>query len=212
MSVSALLTAALPIPITSFGLIPAFGQQKHFLAVYTSLYCFLLLAFIFFSRHSIAKLLFPNYFSAKANSLFSRSFSFTIAVLPAVFIVLSIFCVITYHSILDKNINQIRTDISKDSTLESNKSPIFKYYFSIDTPLVKVKRLDQEFILNETQVSALHSGSNYLIYYYLGIFIFAEMAFILMAMKEYLQDILGLTELNLILGQLKKQKSKIESS
>jgi hypothetical protein len=36
---------------------------------------------------------------------------------------------------------------------------------------------------------------------YLGIFLSAEAAFVLMAIKEYLQDLLGLTETQLIAGE-----------
>ncbi len=37
--------------------------------------------------------------------------------------------------------------------------------------------------------------------FYLGIFVFAESAFIIMAIKEYLQDLVKLSEMDLICGK-----------
>ena len=46
MSASTIVAAAIPIPITSWKLIPIYSQQRGFLTVYASLFCFLLLAFV----------------------------------------------------------------------------------------------------------------------------------------------------------------------
>jgi hypothetical protein len=58
MGVSSLVVAALPIPASELKLIPMFDAQRHYLSIYTSLFCFLLFAYIFFSRHWIGRLLF----------------------------------------------------------------------------------------------------------------------------------------------------------
>jgi len=47
MSVWALLVAALPISIGTFKFIPTFELQRSYLSVYTSLFCFLSLGFVF---------------------------------------------------------------------------------------------------------------------------------------------------------------------
>src|SRR2546427_3963257 len=47
MSVWSLVVAALPIPVGAFKLIPTFESQRSYLSVYTSLFCFLSLGFIF---------------------------------------------------------------------------------------------------------------------------------------------------------------------
>src|SRR5690348_6082893 len=62
MSVSTLVVAALPVPVTSLGFIPTFAAQKNLLSVYTSLFCFLLLGFVFYVRHSFARTMFPDAF------------------------------------------------------------------------------------------------------------------------------------------------------
>jgi hypothetical protein len=62
MSISAVVAAALPIPVTSFHLIPTYHAQTSLLATYTSLFCFLLLGLIFYSRHTLARVMFPEFF------------------------------------------------------------------------------------------------------------------------------------------------------
>ena len=66
MSISALVVAALPIPVTSLNLIPTFGIHTKPLSVYTSLFCFLMLAYIFYRRHRLARLMFHEYYLLKS--------------------------------------------------------------------------------------------------------------------------------------------------
>ena len=47
------------------------------------------------------------------------------------------------------------------------------------------------------------SPAQTLMLYYVAIFLSAEAAFILMAIKEYLQDLVGLTETDVILGSFR---------
>lgn len=60
MNVSAIVVAALPIPLSAFNLIPGFEVHKAFLATYTSLFCFLILAFCFYLRYRLAWWMFHN--------------------------------------------------------------------------------------------------------------------------------------------------------
>lgn len=57
-----MVAAALPIPVTAFHLIPTLSFQTQELSVYTPLFCFLVLAFIFYSRHALARWLFGPIF------------------------------------------------------------------------------------------------------------------------------------------------------
>src|SRR5947208_3712302 len=61
MSVSTIVTAALPIPVTALGAIPTFKSQTAMFATYSSLFCFLLLAFIFYMRHGLARWMFVGF-------------------------------------------------------------------------------------------------------------------------------------------------------
>jgi hypothetical protein len=158
MGVSSVVVAALPIPVTSLDLISVPAGMSKILSVYTSLFCFLILGMIFFSRHTLARYMFP--------SLGFKRTSFTILIRvfthPLVYIIACIFCVINYH-------NQVGW--------------------------MKVGVVEAHNILTMAAIS------------YLGIFIFAEVSFILMAIKEYLQDLLKLSEIDLIMEPSKRGDS-----
>lgn len=182
MSVSAVVTAALPIPVTALGAIPAFADQKAFLSVYTSLFCFLALGFLFYSRHQLARLMFPEFFQrmARASPRGRGRLSpwpFLVAWLPALLILASLCCVLGYHAALDASVAELR------------RGP--------DVP--NEARMD-EILQHEASDSLERSVT--LPLWYLGIFVSAEAAFILMALREYLQDLVGLSEQDLIYGPL----------
>src|SRR5215210_7791115 len=59
MGISSIVTAALPIPVTLVKVIPIYSFQTKFFSVFTSLFCFLVLAYIFYRRHALAPLMFP---------------------------------------------------------------------------------------------------------------------------------------------------------
>src|SRR4051794_10016755 len=69
MSIWAVVVAALPIPITSLRLIPVIEDQQGVLSTYTTLFCFLALGYIFYSRHRLAKFFFPDYYVEKRREI-----------------------------------------------------------------------------------------------------------------------------------------------
>jgi len=205
MSVSTIVIAALPIPITAFKLIPIFQQQLGMLEVYTPMFCFLLLGYIFYIRHSIARWLFPQFLTTKSIETGIAGF---VKILPAIFILISFFSILIYYDVLTGIIADIRDRIVNDKT--GQYSTLF---FNIPAKQFNPQKMDLEFILTNFQISSIKispsesvSGPVYymgepfgsLIFLYFLTFLFAEMAFILMAIKEFLQDTLGLTENMLI--------------
>jgi hypothetical protein len=187
MSISAVVAAALPIPVTSLKLIPTYKVQTSLLSTYTSLFCFLLLGFIFYSRHSLARLMFPEVFgktavagSSKRGRHFSgtRSMQFLVGILPALLILSSLGCVFAYHSKLDYSLAKLTGSA---------------------TPEVAGRFPDTTAALLQAQSLEIPEGTLLMIFY-LGIFLFAESAFIVMALKEYLQDLLKVSELDLVAG------------
>src|SRR5262245_22423932 len=183
MNISSVITAALPVPVTALGAIPTFKAQTTFLSVYTALFCFLALGFIFYSRHQLARLMFPEHFrdqlayiqalSSTTGRMF-RSWRFFVAFLPLLLIIISMVSLFWYHDFLDESINMVRAR----STDEASSA---------------------ESILATTQLGRIY-GARRLIFSYLVIFLAAESAFMVMAIKEYLQDLVGLSEMDLILG------------
>lgn len=65
MNIWSIVTASLPIPLTAVGAIPTFKVQTWTLSTYSSLFCFLVLGFIFYSRHQLARFMFPEYFGGE---------------------------------------------------------------------------------------------------------------------------------------------------
>jgi hypothetical protein len=168
MGVSTIVAAALPIPVAEMKLIPVYDAQKHFLAVYTSLFCFLIFAFCFYIRHSYGQLLFFN----KVDGLMARDdrpHLYILAlrvqrqilnILPLVLIVVSMAFVFQYHAQLDRSMALGRTGADGLMTAALGEIP----------------------------------NSVLLMVYYLAIFMTAELAFVLMAMKEYLLDLLHIDD------------------
>jgi hypothetical protein len=171
ISVSSVVTASLPIPIAAAKLIPVYDCQQKFLGTYTSLFCFLLLAFVFYSRHSIARWMFGpqlHLSKSRARGLFS--------LLPLLLIVGSACLVYEYHVQLQASIAEVRASILLRGMPSDSGAKILA-----ETDMLDVAR--------STTLAVL----------YIGMFLTAELAFILMALREYLQDLLKLSEERLIL-------------
>jgi hypothetical protein len=176
MSVSTIVTAALPIPVTAFNLIPTFHVQTKLLSVYTSLFCFLILGFIFYIRHELARIMFPDFSQkAKRRPQLNKLWRLFISFLPLLLIASSIIAAFQYNDVLNLNVNAII-----ENGLLSDQMPTFTE------------------VLERAQPTDLKYGSRLMVLY-LAIFVLAEAAFVLMAIKEYLQDLIGLEEMDLIL-------------
>ncbi len=201
MSVSSLVVASLPIPVTSFGLIPTFSAQTKLLSVYASLFCFLILGFIFYGRHRLARWMFPEYFDRdQLDYVLRTAFPATtpgeiaervrgekrkhrrrarrrtaITVLPLVLIAASLVSVFQYNDVLILNVREIA--VARGSRADDTSKTI----------------------LQQTDLNGIKYSSRLMILY-LAIFLTAEAAFVIMAIKEYLQDLVGLTEMDLIRG------------
>lgn len=169
MGTASLITAALPIPVASLNLIPTYASQTKFLNTYASLACFLVFAYIFYNRHSLAR----SMFHMQGDHMSPRAW---ISILPAIFIACSIASAITYHSVLGK---------------------------SLDILSLAGAHVPTAMLLAKIDYREIPDGQM-LIALYLGMFVFAESAFVLMALREYLQDILGLDERTLISGAPRK--------
>jgi hypothetical protein len=169
MSVSSVIAASLPIPVTTLQFIPTYSAQTKFLSVYTSLSCFLLLGFIFYSRHTLARWMFRP--MSKRRSKFS---SF-INLLPVCLIVACGCFIGAYHWLLQNSIQESLADwVRRGVAIGSTPDVLLKTDY-MDIP-----------------------GALGLVICYLGIFLTAEAAFVLMATREYLQDLLQLSEEELI--------------
>lgn len=169
MSVSSVITASLPIPVTALQFIPTYAAQTKFLSVYASISCFLLLGFIFYSRHTLARWMFRPVTKRR-----SKLGAF-MHLLPLCLIVACGCFIGAYHWLLQNSIQEAMADWVRRGVAIGSTQEVLQKTDYMDIP-----------------------GALGLVACYLGIFVAAEGAFVLMAIKEYLQDLLGLTERELI--------------
>ncbi len=168
MNLWTVITASLPVPITQLHWIPTFSSQTAFLSTYTSLFCFLLVAFVFYTRHFIARWLFRDYLR-KTGVRRSKPW------LPLVLILAAVALVFCYHTILLYSIGDVYSSQYQNNGV----------------------RLSTKDILEKTDLREV-PYSNELALVYLAMFLCAEGAFVIMALREYLQDLMGIQELDLI--------------
>jgi hypothetical protein len=190
MSISSILAAALPIPVTAFKWIPTYNAQTSLLATYTSLFCFLVLGLIFYSRHLLARQMFARALGERSRGV-SKETPFEEEIrklkmyfvnsLPALLIIASISLLYLYHRLLAHSVN---TAINAEAGLIPDA---FKHNLTPDVATV----------LSKYPLHHIPWGPQ-LIMCYIGIFVTAEAAFILMAIKEYLQDVLKFSDIELI--------------
>jgi len=204
MGVAAVVTAALPIPIAAFGTIPTFSHQKAELATYTSLVCFLLLAYTFYLRHSIASIVFLHRHSR-------RKLAKIVDALPLLLIVLSLASMFLYQALLVQSINASEL---REMDFQSMQLAQVEHQQKTSTPATPAagnaapttplwgtdeghRRASMTYILQNTEQNSIDSGW-LLMALYLLIFMCAESAFVLMALREYLQDVLNLSEREIV--------------
>ena len=115
MGLSSVVTAALPIPVTALKLIPTYKAYTPILSTYTSLFCFLLLSYVFYSRHRLAWLYF-----GEGHSFAPKR---TMALLPAVLIILSLGFAFLYHIELKNSLQtlELQLKISGPGDFSSDK-------------------------------------------------------------------------------------------
>jgi hypothetical protein len=164
MAASAIVTAALPVPAAAFRLIPAYDAQRGFLGVYTSLFSFLILAFLFYSRHAIARHMFVAVDSGSYRAHAVASWT------PLGLIACALASVFAYHALLDASIGDR-----------------LAMFVPVNIPMTSAKALE------DTAASEIPRAT-LLMVLYLAIFLFAEAAFVVMALREYLQDLLGISD------------------
>jgi len=164
METASVVTASLPIPVAAFHLIPTYEAQAKFLSTYTSLFCFLLLAYLFYVRHWLGRLMF--YTKPDGDETLRRSVSLVPLLLIPASLGLVFLC---YHFLVDS--------------------------LTVFSEIGVIKPMTN--LLNTTDYREI-PDSLQLTVCYLGIFLTAEAAFILMALREYLQDVLHIQDVSLI--------------
>lgn len=185
MSASTILVAALPVPVAQFELIPTHQPDRGSLSVGTSLLCFLLVAYIFYNRHKMAKLLFqPDQVmvgaaavrSAPASELEQKAVlgrnSRRVLNLAILLLIVSSVACFFYYQLTWMAHGERLSELAAARKVGAGP-PIDR-----DEPFIRLR----------------------LMIAYVVFFALAEAAFVLMATKEYLQELLGLSDEELIRG------------
>jgi hypothetical protein len=232
----AVLLALLPIPVTILGLLPAYRMHARFLVLYAPIACLLLLAYLFYVRDSLARQLFADllnplpqsdpYYRASAGESLGRVLrrlrTGLLAVLPALLLITSLYCITRYTARLGKSIDLATLTLSgtpiaeraasaaggpqarrpsrpttaarpADSLGALEKAPLrdtIAEYNTVGRREAVLRTAGIESIPMFTELTVL----------YIGIFAAAMTALVLMALKEYAKEAMGLSEQDLVLG------------
>jgi hypothetical protein len=160
MGVMPLVTAALAPLLTAMNVLPMYGPQRKALATIAGMLGFLLLAWLFYVRRTIAL--------GSITHGYRTLFNF----LPLVLILGSIAGYVAYASKLDASVAAIQQGLVQQKEPAQTRSQILA---SWTNDHAAPQMLELELL-------------------YLGMFLSAEAAFVMMAMREYAIDVLGMTE------------------
>jgi membrane-anchored glycerophosphoryl diester phosphodiesterase (GDPDase) len=167
MGTAPMIAAALPIPVTAGKIIPTYAEHTAYMTTYTSMFCFLIVALIFYRRHRLGSYLLPENWDKKSR-LTGR---FMISWLPFTLILITLVSIGIYHITLNSSIS-----------LHPNH-----------------ETLKMSEVLKTASTRKLsYCIQAILMLSYFGIFIASTAAFALMAVREYMQDVLKLSEIDLV--------------
>lgn len=161
MGVMPLVTAALAPLLTSMNVIPTYEPQRKPLATMAGLLGFLLLAWLFYVRRTIAL------------GSITRGYRVLFNLCPLVLILSSIACYVAYANALDTSLAMIH-----------NANP------TVSSTQILASWGTDQIIPNSVQLQLL----------YLGMFLCAEGAFVMMALREYANDVRRISEYDWMFG------------
>jgi hypothetical protein len=175
MGVMPVVTAALAPLLTFLRALPTYESQRTTLATVTGVLGFLTLAWLFYVRRTIA-----------LGSLV-RGFRFLINITPFLLIVCTLASFIGYFQILGKSTDAALKLVQKDPVkyVEQDKAMQFKTGNDV------LKHWDDRPIPYSTSLQLV----------YLGIFLSAECAFVMMALREYINDTCHISEVEWMFGK-----------
>ena len=215
-----------PIPVGALRLVPAFESQNRFLIFYTPFICLLLLAYLFYIRDSLARLLFaqlyrftPAYESyyrpgqwAGQRFTAARMRRGILGVLPLVLLGGSGYCVARYSdelagAVIEVSLQQSdqEADAGEVGALPEPGGPSqLAPSQTADTTVIPsglTADTARRVILRTTALDQVPRFGR-LAAWYIGSFACAVAAIMLMALKEYALRALGLTERDLVLRRV----------
>jgi len=115
---SAVAVTLLPIPVTYFRILPAYGVHAWFLLFYTPFFCLLTLCYLFYVRDSLARAMFANvldpppspdpYYQEPLGDRLKRGVRYLkgalLGILPALLVITSMYCVSRYLAAINESV------------------------------------------------------------------------------------------------------------
>ncbi len=202
---AALLVALFPIPVTAFGLLPTYQQHARFLILYTPVICLLAVGYLFYVRDSLARLLFADLISfhpedyeyqPESARILGKLRSVLVALLPALLLGVSFYCFTTYTRRFSQSLELTTAVMSGPVAFRDSPDPAGSHAPSRPT----VPDLSREEVLRTADLDSIEMFSQ-LTALYMGIFVSALMAIVMMALKEHAAHAMGLSEQALLLGE-----------
>jgi hypothetical protein len=190
MGVMPVVTAALAPLLTLLKAVPTYESQRTTLATLSGILGFLLLAWLFYIRRTIA-----------LGSL-TRGFRFLINTIPLLLIVITVFCFLWYFKILGSSTAEALKEAGQGRWTYVEKDKVSEFKTESDV----LKHWDDRAIPNLILLQVV----------YLGIFLSAESAFVMMALREYINDTRRVSELEWMFGKqdaqwLKQVQERIQA-
>lgn len=161
MGVMPIVTAALAPLLTAMNVIPCYESQRKPLAVIAGILGFLLPAWLFYVRRTIAL------------GSITRGFRWFFNVCPLILVLGSVLCYVGYAATLDQSVAQV---------LQANPTVTRAVALS-----------------SWSQINPVPDALS-LQLLYLGMFLFAEAAFVMMALREYANDVRRISEYDWMFG------------
>jgi hypothetical protein len=224
LGIGALVLAVLPAVVAAFGLLPVYRMHARFLVFYTPLACLLVLAYLFYLRDWLVRVMFARFLQASREPHYSRHEPFyrswqrateragstALRLAPGLLVCVSFYSLSRYTTRLNESIalaggmyaerlelgGEIETTtLSPDSTAGSDARAIRELPTEPGQP-AEVRA----YVLREAAIDDIPFFGE-LTVLYITAFAAAPIALLLMALKEYGRTTLGFSDEELVLGR-----------
>lgn len=246
LGLTAIAVTLLPIPVIYFDVIPAYQRHAWFLIFYAPFLCILTLCYLFYVRDSLARTIFANvldpppppdpYYGEPLGQQVKRGFrrvkAILLGILPAVLVLISMYCVARYFATLDRSV-ALATETYQERWVSSEPTGALP-----EDPASSVRRRAaragrsrvtdpspvptrdslpspsdsnavRKYVLQNSAIDDIPHLLQ-LTGFYVGAFVSLLVAVTLMALKEYAKDALGLSEHELMFGRYRRSGTEEE--
>jgi hypothetical protein len=219
VNLAALAIAALPIPATTLGLIPTYSVQTQSLSVYATLFCLLMLGYAFYIRHGLARAMLRDNLTCRLRTRQAQLEAERNLLMAGkeldqlndrdrtqyLNIVTTLRQLSREMSMISANpVIAAIANISPFVLIAASFGLIIQYHRTLEDSVNMSAAIHQAACASQLTTQCLMGVSqtpplNLMLFAsYIGIFASAEAAFALMAIKEYFQDLLGLSDPDII--------------